>query len=97
MCEDLRYLRRGSAAAAGHRSSPGRLEVARAIATEPRTAGEISALWHIDPTLVNRHLRALAAAGLARTAGGGERAVAHPRRTAGFTIREAAPGRGRLG
>jgi DNA-binding transcriptional ArsR family regulator len=46
----------------------GRLEVARAIATEPRTAGEISALWHIDPTLVNRHLRALAAAGLARTA-----------------------------
>jgi DNA-binding transcriptional ArsR family regulator len=44
----------------------GRLEVARAIATEPRTAGEISALWHIDPTLVNRHLRALAAAGLAR-------------------------------
>src|SRR5262249_44936020 len=47
-----------------HRS---RLEVARAIATEPRTAGEISALWHIDPTLVNRHLRALATAGLART------------------------------
>jgi DNA-binding transcriptional ArsR family regulator len=46
----------------------GRLEVARAIATEPRTAGEISALWHIDQTLVNRHLRALAAAGLARTA-----------------------------
>lgn len=45
----------------------GRLEVARAIATEPRTAGEISALWHIDPTLVNRHLRALAAVGLART------------------------------
>jgi DNA-binding transcriptional ArsR family regulator len=45
----------------------GRLEVARAIATEPRTAGEISALWHIDPTLVNRHLRALATAGLART------------------------------
>ena len=45
----------------------GRLEVARAIATEPRTAGEIAALWHIDPTLVNRHLRALAAAGLAST------------------------------
>jgi DNA-binding transcriptional ArsR family regulator len=45
---------------------PARLEVARAIATEPRTAGEISALWGIDPTLVNRHLRALAAAGLAR-------------------------------
>jgi len=45
----------------------GRLEVARAIATEPRTAGEISALWYIDPTLVNRHLRALATAGLART------------------------------
>lgn len=45
----------------------GRLEVARAIATEPRTAGEISALWSMDPTLVNRHLRALASAGLART------------------------------
>ena len=45
----------------------GRLEVARAIATEPRTAGEIAALWRIDPTLVNRHLRALSAAGLART------------------------------
>ena len=46
---------------------PGRLEVARAIATEPRTAGEIAALWGMDPTLVNRHLRALAAAGLAAT------------------------------
>jgi DNA-binding transcriptional ArsR family regulator len=45
----------------------GRLEVARAIATEPRTAGEISALWGTDPTLVNRHLRALAKAGLAHT------------------------------
>jgi DNA-binding transcriptional ArsR family regulator len=45
----------------------GRLEVARAIATEPRTAGEIAALWNVDPTLVNRHLRALAAAGLAGT------------------------------
>jgi DNA-binding transcriptional ArsR family regulator len=45
---------------------PGRLQVARAIATEPRTAGEIAALWRIDPTQVNRHLRALAAAGLAR-------------------------------
>jgi DNA-binding transcriptional ArsR family regulator len=45
----------------------GRLEVARAIATEPRTAGEIAALWNIDPTLVNRHLRALASAGLARS------------------------------
>jgi DNA-binding transcriptional ArsR family regulator len=49
-------------------SHQGRLEVARAIATEPRTAGEIAALWHIDPTLVNRHLRVLAGAGLARTA-----------------------------
>jgi DNA-binding transcriptional ArsR family regulator len=46
---------------------PGRLEVARAIATEPRTAGEISALWGMDQTLVNRHLRSLASAGLART------------------------------
>jgi DNA-binding transcriptional ArsR family regulator len=47
-------------------ANPGRLEVARAIATEPRTAGEIADLWHVDPTLVNRHLRALAAAGVAR-------------------------------
>ncbi|GAA4103372.1 ArsR/SmtB family transcription factor [Nonomuraea soli] len=46
----------------------GRLEVARAIATEPRTAGEIAMLWNVDPTQVNRHLRALAAAGLATTA-----------------------------
>jgi DNA-binding transcriptional ArsR family regulator len=46
----------------------GRLEVARAIATEPRTAGEIAGLWNLDPTLVTRHLRALAAAGLARPA-----------------------------
>jgi DNA-binding transcriptional ArsR family regulator len=45
----------------------GRLEVARAIATEPRTAGEIAALWNMDPTLVNRHLRSLASAGLAQT------------------------------
>jgi len=52
------------AAALAH---PARLEAARAIATERRTAGEISALWDMDPTAVNRHLRALAAAGLART------------------------------
>jgi DNA-binding transcriptional ArsR family regulator len=45
----------------------GRLEVARAIATEPRTAGEVAALWDIDPTLVNRHLRSLASAGLAQS------------------------------
>lgn len=44
---------------------PGRLEVARAIASEPRTAGEIAGLWGMDATLVNRHLRALSAAGLA--------------------------------
>lgn len=48
-------------------SSPARLEVARAIATEPRTAGEIAALWGLEPTLVTRQLRLLAAAGLART------------------------------
>lgn len=46
--------------------SAGRLEVARAIATEPRTAGEVAALWQLDATQVNRHLRALAATGLAR-------------------------------
>jgi DNA-binding transcriptional ArsR family regulator len=51
----------------GAMANPGRLEVARAIATEPRTAGEIATLWHVDATLVNRHLRELAAAGLART------------------------------
>jgi DNA-binding transcriptional ArsR family regulator len=45
----------------------GRIEVARAIATESRTAGEIAALWRLDATQVNRHLRALASAGLART------------------------------
>jgi hypothetical protein len=50
-----------------HRS---RLEVARAIATEPRTAGEISLLWHIDPTLVNRHLRALPPPGWPARPGG---------------------------
>lgn len=48
-------------------SNLGRLEVARAIATEPRTAGEVAGLWHLEPTLVNRQLRTLAAAGLART------------------------------
>jgi len=47
--------------------SLGRLEVARAIATEPRTAGEIAMLWNMDPTQVNRQLRALSRAGLART------------------------------
>ncbi|GII80782.1 hypothetical protein Sru01_57640 [Sphaerisporangium rufum] len=46
----------------------GRLEVCRAIAGEPRTAGEIAMLWRMDPTQVTRHLRALAAAGLVRTA-----------------------------
>jgi DNA-binding transcriptional ArsR family regulator len=47
-------------------ANAGRLEVARAIATEPRTAGEVAALWHLDSTLVTRHLRTLTAAGLAR-------------------------------
>jgi Family of unknown function (DUF5937)/Bacterial regulatory protein, arsR family len=47
-------------------ADPGRIEVARAIATEPRSAGEIAALWGLDATLVNRHLRTLAAAGLAQ-------------------------------
>ncbi|GAA0969467.1 hypothetical protein GCM10009555_016660 [Acrocarpospora macrocephala] len=44
----------------------GRLEVCRAIASEPRTAGEIAALWGMDPSQVTRHLRALASAGLVR-------------------------------
>ncbi len=46
-------------------ANPARLEVARAIAGEARTAGEIASLWRMDATAVTRHLRALSAAGLA--------------------------------
>ena len=35
-----------------------------AVASEPRTAGEIAALWGLHPTQVTRHLRALTRAGL---------------------------------
>lgn len=45
-------------------SSPDRLQVCRAVASEPRTAGEIAALWNLHPTQVTRHLRALTRAGL---------------------------------
>jgi DNA-binding transcriptional ArsR family regulator len=45
-------------------SSPDRLQVCRAVASEPRTAGEIAALWGLHPTQVTRHLRALTRAGL---------------------------------
>jgi DNA-binding transcriptional ArsR family regulator len=44
----------------------GRLEICRAIASEPRTAGEIAALWSMDSTQVTRHLRSLASEGLVR-------------------------------
>ncbi|HEU4946739.1 MAG TPA: DUF5937 family protein [Kribbella sp.] len=43
---------------------PDRLQVCRAVASEPRTAGEIAALWGLHPTQVTRHLRALTRAGL---------------------------------
>jgi DNA-binding transcriptional ArsR family regulator len=45
-------------------SSPDRLQVCRAVASEARTAGEIAALWNLHPTQVTRHLRALTRAGL---------------------------------
>lgn len=47
----------------GQECSP--LDVARAIAGEPRTAQEIAGLWGMDTTAVTRHLRALASCGLA--------------------------------
>ncbi|MFF0270960.1 DUF5937 family protein [Kribbella sp. NPDC004536] len=43
---------------------PDRLFICRAVASEPRTAGEIAGLWHLHPTQVTRHLRALTRAGL---------------------------------
>lgn len=46
-------------------TNSGRLEVARAIASEPRTAGEIASLWRMDVSAVTRHLRTLAEVGLA--------------------------------
>ncbi|MFI7065609.1 DUF5937 family protein [Kribbella sp. NPDC050124] len=45
-------------------AAPDRLQVCRAVASEPRTAGEIAALWGLHPTQVTRHLRALTRAGL---------------------------------
>ncbi|WP_433160602.1 DUF5937 family protein [Kribbella sp. CA-247076] len=45
-------------------ATPDRLQVCRAVASEPRTAGEIAALWNLHPTQVTRHLRALTRAGL---------------------------------
>jgi DNA-binding transcriptional ArsR family regulator len=44
---------------------PQRLAVARAIATEARSAAAIGRLWQLDRSRVARHLRALRAAGLA--------------------------------
>jgi DNA-binding transcriptional ArsR family regulator len=46
---------------------PQRFRVAQTILSEALTAGEVAELVHADPTLVNRHLRVLARAGLART------------------------------
>jgi DNA-binding transcriptional ArsR family regulator len=45
-------------------AAPDRLQVCRAVASEPRTAGEIAALWGLHPTQVTRHLRALTRVGL---------------------------------
>jgi DNA-binding transcriptional ArsR family regulator len=45
-------------------AAPDRLQVCRAVASEPRTAGEIAALWGLHSTQVTRHLRALTRAGL---------------------------------
>ncbi|MBL7260140.1 ArsR/SmtB family transcription factor [Paractinoplanes lichenicola] len=44
---------------------PERLQVARAITTEARSASEISRLWHLQRSRVARHLRTLEQAGLA--------------------------------
>jgi len=44
---------------------PERLQVARAITTEARSASEISRLWHLQRSRVARHLRTLQQAGLA--------------------------------
>ncbi|GAB2627086.1 hypothetical protein Aab01nite_80210 [Paractinoplanes abujensis] len=44
---------------------PERLQVARAITTEARSASEISRLWHLQRSRVARHLRTLHEAGLA--------------------------------
>ncbi len=45
---------------------PVRLQVCRAVATEPRTAGEIASLWRLEPTQVTKHLRALTRARILR-------------------------------
>jgi DNA-binding transcriptional ArsR family regulator len=45
-------------------AGPDRLQICRAVASEPRTAGEIATLWSLNPTQVTRHLRALSRAGL---------------------------------
>jgi DNA-binding transcriptional ArsR family regulator len=45
-------------------AGPDRLQVCRAVASEPRTAGEIATIWGLNPTQVTRHLRALTRAGL---------------------------------
>ncbi|MET7283241.1 DUF5937 family protein [Kribbella sp. NPDC005582] len=45
-------------------AAPDRLQVCRAVASEPRTAGEIAALWNLHPTQVTRHLKALTRANL---------------------------------
>ncbi|GAA1551422.1 DUF5937 family protein [Kribbella sancticallisti] len=45
-------------------AGPDRLQICRAVASEPRTAGEIATIWGLNPTQVTRHLRALTRAGL---------------------------------
>jgi DNA-binding transcriptional ArsR family regulator len=45
-------------------ANPARLEIARAIAIEPRSAREIARLWQFAETSVTKHLAVLRAAGL---------------------------------
>jgi DNA-binding transcriptional ArsR family regulator len=45
-------------------AGPDMLQICRAVASEPRTAGEIATLWGLNPSQVTRHLRALTRAGL---------------------------------
>jgi DNA-binding transcriptional ArsR family regulator len=45
---------------------PARLEICRAIATEPRSAREIARLWRFSESAVTKHLSVLRAAGLVR-------------------------------
>ncbi|MFC0626757.1 ArsR/SmtB family transcription factor [Kribbella deserti] len=49
-------------------AAPIALRICRAVASEPRTAGEIASLWNLNSTQVTRHLRALTRAGVVTAA-----------------------------